>query len=414
MLPEILLLAQDFRPNAPSNLANSLWYKYRTSADWAWTVWDNVIASLRQVPLMALDISARRACTLRYASFLIDVDQHLTGGLDVHALRWFLGSGLNEISALATEAWDILTVLCLNLCVHGAITVTTLLKGIVYPGLQLGMAANSPQQWQSAQTFVRAALDLCHRLLINEDNASDGLSPANLLEVQKLRTRRREVYWEEHFSLLMNNIPNLVFLEHNRLADSNIRDTVKNLRNSICKSPELRQGTYRNLNALRSAFEQSLQLEAQRDDLHEPLIQCLRLILSDSDGGEHSHIYAKKAEDTMLRVETIFQEEEAGEFKEFANDSLLSPWKIAASAISLEFVLKQLGEGLLREARREHSHAQLDKFTARLLHHTMSAEQADFVAEMARNISLGVADKVRAGHNDELRSLLIYPYIVCS
>ena len=41
VLPEILLLAEDCKLDAPSILVNSLWYRYRTSSDWGWKVWDN-------------------------------------------------------------------------------------------------------------------------------------------------------------------------------------------------------------------------------------------------------------------------------------------------------------------------------------------------------------------------------------
>ncbi|KAG6334052.1 hypothetical protein ID866_5040 [Astraeus odoratus] len=106
VLPEILLLADDPKPDAPSILANGFWYKYRTALDWGWKVWDNTIASLRQVPAMTEDTNKRHSMALRYAQFLLHVDQHLPAGIDKHVLQWCLGNGKGEILALSAGAWD--------------------------------------------------------------------------------------------------------------------------------------------------------------------------------------------------------------------------------------------------------------------------------------------------------------------
>jgi mediator of RNA polymerase II transcription subunit 12 len=68
-------------------------------------VWDNTVASLRQVPVMTSDTAGRHACALRYGTFLLQVDQHLPGGFDHSVLQWFLGPGENEVVALSTDAW---------------------------------------------------------------------------------------------------------------------------------------------------------------------------------------------------------------------------------------------------------------------------------------------------------------------
>ncbi len=283
VLPEILLLAQDANPEAPSVLASSLWYKYKNSYDWAWTVWDNVIASLRQIPFMMPDTVSRHACALRYAKFLFHIDQHLAGGLDSHALRWFLGSGLNEMSALSSEAWGIVLVVLLDLCIHGPLTATTLLQGVVYPGWQYGSTAKSEQQSQSVAVFVHATNRLCQLLLINDDGDSDNMPPTDLLQAQKIRTRRQDVYHEPHFSRLVNNVSTLVFLEHNAFLDEALRQDVKRLRYLICQSKDFRLGTYQNLDAVRAAFEKPLEPETISEALHAPFISAMCLILSDEE-----------------------------------------------------------------------------------------------------------------------------------
>jgi mediator of RNA polymerase II transcription subunit 12 len=145
VLPEILLLAGDPDSNAPSILANGLWIKYRTSSDWAWKVWDNTVASLRQIPSMTQDVDARRACALRYGCFLWRIDQHLPHGLDGDVLQWFLGPGKSEVVALSADAWDVLSVVLLYLVVNDALKTTTIMEGLVYPAWQLGAAGTSGQ-----------------------------------------------------------------------------------------------------------------------------------------------------------------------------------------------------------------------------------------------------------------------------
>jgi hypothetical protein len=85
VLTEILMLANDPNPEAPSILANSLRHKYRATPDWAWKVWYNTVAS--QILVLIPDINARRACALRYANFLLHVDEHLPNGFDDPTLQ---------------------------------------------------------------------------------------------------------------------------------------------------------------------------------------------------------------------------------------------------------------------------------------------------------------------------------------
>ncbi|TDL22582.1 hypothetical protein BD410DRAFT_821184 [Rickenella mellea] len=374
VLPEILLLAQDPNDDAASMLANALWYKYRASNNWAWTVWDNAIASLRQVPLMMSTQSDRRICALRYAKFLQHVDEHLAGGLDNHALRWFLGSGLNEIAALTAEAWDVVTVVFLYLTVNGALTTTTLLHGVVYPGWRYGSTVPSNQQYHAVGVFVNAANTLCESLLLKEDGNHDGIPPSDLLDLQRIRTRRQDVYREPHFSLLVNNLPTLVSLETNSYVDPESCLAARALRQAISRCSEFRLCAYRNLPAVRSAFEKPLESEAIARAMHEPLLSALRQILSDADPDTSSPR-------TSTQNET------------HVNASFLSTWNLAASTITIQFELKQMGEGLVHESTRQKSDADLNKYTEELFHHNMTADEVDFLADMARGIGTAVAGK---------------------
>lgn len=286
VLPEILLLAGEPDQDAPSLLANSLWIKYRKSNDWAWKVWDNTVASLRQVPIMTSDDAGRRSCALRYGMLLWHVDQHLPMGLDGEVLRWFLGPGRNEVAALNLEAWDLLIVVLLYLSVHGALKTTTILQGVVYPAWQQAANVTANQPPSAIEIFLRSANDICRRLLLLDDINQD-LPPVDLLELQCIRTRRQDVYREAHFPLLASSIPVLLSLQNNKSVSEELRGDSTSVRHLISKNQDFRQGAYRNLDAIRAAFEHSLHpRDARNGSLNKHLVAGLRLLLYDIDVGD--------------------------------------------------------------------------------------------------------------------------------
>ncbi|KAG5646822.1 hypothetical protein DXG03_002199 [Asterophora parasitica] len=367
VLPEILLLSGDPAVDAPSLLANTLWIKYRKSVDWAWKVWDNTVASLRQVPVMTSDEAGRRACALRYGVLLWHVDQHLATGLDGEVLQWFLGPGKNEVAALGSEAWTVLVVVLLYLCVHGTLKTTTILQGLVYPAWQQA-AANvaAGQKGPMLETFLRSANDIC-RLLLLSDDINDTVPPVDLLDLQCIRTRRQDVYCSPHFSLLASSIPLLICVENSEHISKELRTDSMSLRHLISRHRDFRQGAYRNLDAIREAFELSLQrLDEPSGALGKCIVTGLRTVLSDIC-------------------------EELSDWP--AVTSLLSPWKIAATMVEMQLVLKQMGQELVRDPRNSAAHANLDQLILMLFHHSMTSEEAFYVGDMARGVDNVVAGK---------------------
>ncbi|KDR75321.1 hypothetical protein GALMADRAFT_249351 [Galerina marginata CBS 339.88] len=370
VLPEILLLAGDPNPNASFDLANRLWIKYRTSTDWAWKVWDNAVASLRQIPSMTPDIEARRACALRYGDFLWRVDQHLPKGLDNDVLQWLLGPGKAEVMALSTDAWDVLKAVLLFLVVHGALKTTTVLQGLIYPAWQLGVIGSAGQSPVS-ETYLSAANKLAFLFLLQEDANEDIVPPTDLFEVQCIRTRRQAVYNEPHFPLLVASIPTLISLENNDDIPESLRTESTALRCRICQEPGFRRGAYRNLDVIREAFENSPYLsdeDPSSEHLSKRAIAGLKMILCDST--DETNIY---------------------DWPEVT--CLLTPWKIAATTIQMQLQVKQLGRALNHEPTSECATANLNKLTSMLFHHTKTAEEAYYVGEMARGADSTVAAK---------------------
>ncbi|KAJ7209594.1 hypothetical protein GGX14DRAFT_630911, partial [Mycena pura] len=372
VLPEILLLADDPRADAPSILASSLWIKYRISSDWAWKVWDNTVASVRQIPRMTPDPSNRRICALRYGVFLWHVDQHLPKGLDDEVLKWFLGPGKNEVAALDADAWVVFAVVLLHLSVHGALQTTTILQGLVYPAWQLGVSASNVQQGQSREVLLRAVNALFEQLLLREDG---GHEPIDLLELQRVQTRRQAVYQEPHFLLLVSSIPLLVALESSENLSQEIRKDFTSLRLTLSAHSAFRQGAFRNLDAIREIFNQTLQDEEADENRAKAVVGALRSLLSDSsDGAKHS--------------------DDAVELSSWPDvNCLLSPWKLAATSIQLQFLLRQMGRALSREGTHAAAQVSLDKLILMIFHHSMSSEEAYFVAQLARGTEGVVAGK---------------------
>lgn len=360
------MLAQDPNSDAISTLANTLWYKYRASPDWVWVIWDNVIAALQQVPAMFPDVSARRACALRYGKFLFHVDLHNAEGIDFFARRWFAGPGFLDVRALSAEAWDVVSIVFLHLAVHGALKIATLLYGVIYPAWSIGSSIDSPSQFAQEEVFLRTANSLCWSLLTDcIASSEEGGPPADLLEIQKLKTRQKDVYDDAVFRSLIENTPVLVFVENNEALDYGFREHAGSLRRAISRTVDFRLAAARNLGVVVSTFANPVDPKGSQERMHDPLVAALRLIFNDEEGDDRAHVTA-----------------------------FLSPWKLAATAAVTSYVLQEVGQRLDRESTKDKAKAELKKLVGRLLHNAITAEEADFVSEMAKGVSGIVAGEV--------------------
>jgi len=75
--------------------------------------------------------------------------------------------------------------------------------------------------------------------------------------------------------------------------------------------------------------------------------------------------------------------------------SLLSPWKISATAVLLQFMLRRMGKVVSQEAVG-HAKAilELDQLSSKIFTHTLSSQEAYFIAQMTRGVGGAVAGKV--------------------
>ncbi|KAI0332336.1 hypothetical protein GY45DRAFT_1235165, partial [Cubamyces sp. BRFM 1775] len=105
--------------------------KYMTVPDWVWNVWDNAIHY--REPTLDPGPDKRLPCgtpppPYLPATFLLHVNQHLPHEFNQQICAMFLGEGRNEVAALTSGAWDIVTVMLLYLVCYGASTMTMMLK----------------------------------------------------------------------------------------------------------------------------------------------------------------------------------------------------------------------------------------------------------------------------------------------
>jgi mediator of RNA polymerase II transcription subunit 12, fungi type len=364
-LPEVLALLHTTDDTA-AEIANGLWYKYRSSIDWVYVVWDNVISSIQQGFVMNSDRVESVAIAFRFAQFLLHIDLHSPDGIDGHAMRWFAGPGVTAMPALNSESWFIANTMFVYLAVHGALNITTLLQGVVFPAWAVNAAVTSPEAFQENVVFLRSAYILCQLLLVNHKPLLEYGYPAlDLMEIQRLNTRRKEVYRDETFRLLVERIPMLFYIENSEHLDESFRSSVEALRRSLCQDKDFRLGAARNIGEVVQAFAKSLDPCTFQETLHVPLVKALRLVFNDEDED-----YSR-------------------------GSALLSPWKLSVTAAVTSFVLQQIGQLLGTVPGNAKASIELNDLADKLVHESVSAEEADFVSEMVKDVNPDVAGVVR-------------------
>jgi mediator of RNA polymerase II transcription subunit 12, fungi type len=80
--------------------------------------------------------------------------------------------------------------------------------------------------------------------------------------------------------------------------------------------------------------------------------------------------------------------------------SLLSPWKIPVTAVLLQFTLRRMGKVAANDASSNANAIQeLDQLSSKIFTHTLSSQEAYFIAQMTRGVGGAVAGKVGSSIN---------------
>ncbi|KAF4567767.1 RNA polymerase II mediator complex subunit [Pleurotus pulmonarius] len=354
VVQDISRLANDPSDDAPAILANGLWFKYRSVPDWGGKAWVDTVTSLRLAgPL------GRESFSMRCADFLLQIDSHLPYGLDDLVLQWLLGHGRTVLQELSADIWDALSTVLLYLSVHGALKAPTIFEGLILPTWQSAAHISSAEEEQALSSILLAAHNLFERLMFAEAANDDGTPPANLLEIQCIRTRREEFYLSSKFYSLLSSVPVLLALEHNSYVSEEVRHRTGLIRTSLCQQQSFRQGVYRDLDVVRQTFEQSIVPGGMCENFAEQIAEALQEALCNTRDAANS----KSA---------------------YPDIALLSPWKLAATAIQMKLILRQMGRTTFSESTRQSAKHDLDRLIKAIFHHAVSAEQACVMADMAK------------------------------
>ena len=287
VLSDIFRLEGNLDPDFPSLLANSLWIKYRTSPEWGWKVWDNVLTSLQRMANSETSTRTGDRYAFSYGLFLWHIDQHLASGLDEAVLHWLTHQGSSQIGSFSLETWNALSTILIYLVAHRSLRITTLLTGLVFPVWQqcASTTADHPYLESCTATLVRVANSLCEALLLRRYHSDDPLL-ADIHHIQCIESRKTMVYSEPFFSTLISKIPILIHLENNACLPEDVRIQTGHLRRRLCQEESFRQGAFRNLDSTREAFEKSFIFSETNDDLGKTLITGLGHILCSKDEGD--------------------------------------------------------------------------------------------------------------------------------
>ncbi|KAF8621541.1 hypothetical protein AX15_007713 [Amanita polypyramis BW_CC] len=386
VLPEIFLLEKGTDPDFPSRLANSLWIKYRTSPEWGWKVWDNALASLQNIADGELTVEARHKYALSYGTFLWHIDQHLATGLDGDVLHWLTGPGQSQMPNFSPQMWDILSIILVYLVAYRALRITTIMSGLVFPAWQQGASLEDeePDPEGYIVKYVQAASKVCGILLLHQ-NHSDDLLPLEINRTQCLESRQQTVYSEPFFLTFITKIPVLIQLENNAHLSQEIRLQIGGLRQKLCQEEAFRRGAYRNLDGTREAFEHSFIFSESKGDLGKNLIAGLRHVLSNTDGDATPGQWLPSAH------------------------QFFSPWKLAATSIHLQLILKELGRALSHEATKEHATLSLDKVSQELFDRRITHEEAYYIGEITRGADDAVVGKLISSGLRRIVEILVNP-----
>lgn len=260
-----------------TSLATSIWMRHASSPTWVQEVWQNTLEALRELQSADMDVDSRRICVRRYAQFLWDIDQHLLpSSFDQLVFQWATGPGKTELRQFDNEMWSAMTTIILDLVAKDVLTAPNVMKGIVYPIWEACISTHP-----NRSVMLRYTITIASQLLVPNFDGIE-LTSTRLEEIQKLQTRRRAIYVDENFSLLVKALTGLVTLEHAAGIEEDLCQVVSQLRVAVSKDPTFRMVAFRNLEMVSRAFwydpdSQSLPQECERH-----LGNALQQILSDS------------------------------------------------------------------------------------------------------------------------------------
>ncbi|TFL04760.1 hypothetical protein BDV98DRAFT_330597 [Pterulicium gracile] len=343
------------------SLAHALWFKFRGAQGLGLKTWDNIVQNLADKVDSATSPNITQTSIKRYGEFLLHLDQRLPVALDEQLAKWFNQWDPRRLASLPPATLADLHALLLYLCTHGTVQSMTVLCGFVYPAWEAAASPSRPEDNTNLESVLLCANRLFTSLVLQDAQQVDHLS---LQEVQVLRALRLSALRQPNFSRLIRCVAMLSVMESNVHLSEELRLQTKSMRLDLCSMEDFQLGVQANLDIVRSAFEAQWKSTdvALRDDVISALDRVLSNTVSPSS-------YWKDV------------------------SSVLSPWKLAATAIKLRFVLGQMESAVATNTPKRAADSNLNDILSLVFNHELTSEQAYFFAELVTGVDLAVGTK---------------------
>ena len=272
---------------APLRTARKIWSKYHHFPRWGGMVWDNVFHAICQLTTSVDDPSVWLLGAARYAAMLEEIASLLSfeQDLDYLVTQWLIsGAGYQKFIEMEAHCWMAMLPFLLHLVLHGVLSTSTIMKGLVYKAW--ARAAVASEEVEPIEVLLEACNVLARRLLLIDDlGPSDypTIPPSTIGQIQAMQTHRRRVYSGLDVTKLFNVLPKLVEIELNQELRQDLRIVTTKLRVDLCKHVEFRAIACRHMEVLRENFLQ-IASSPQGKELELRLADALRLIVNGEAG----------------------------------------------------------------------------------------------------------------------------------
>lgn len=269
-IPDIALLNSP-ESEAPTMIANSLWFRYRAVAGWGKSIWQSSFLVVRGIATQ-IDQLADMTSITSLGRLLVQIDHHIPLGLKTDIMNWLIHDGHAALVRLSNTEWQAFIELLRYLVHHNVIDTSIILAGIIHPAWKIGASE------EGSDASVQASL-LQGALLLFDFLQSHAERDECESEDPYARSQPENCFDEPHFTLLVATIPLMTLMELNEAHLCNFRRSVERARRNLCHSTSFRNSLSRNAAAVRQAFEPFLLAPSFQPHKRRLLMDALRVAL---------------------------------------------------------------------------------------------------------------------------------------
>ncbi|KAI5475649.1 Mediator complex, subunit Med12 [Pseudohyphozyma bogoriensis] len=325
-LPDLAALATDVSPQAMTQLATTLWYRYHGFDNWGQLVFEGVIRLLPQVPIPTI------------SAFLREINERLPAGLEPCVTRWMSGMSPTSLSAtLGGPLAPIIAQLLGELVLEGTVSPSGAVTSIILPAWHV-LLTNittppppfNPGMVMEDKTPHLRGLETISSIfgsLIGCDPTRDpSQSPAEILLRQRAESRRASLYTPTVLPDLGRCIAMLAIQQelYTSRADYEKSHVSSTLSLHVCGDPSFKMAIARDPQSLASAMLDSPSISnlPTARSFRPKLLAALLLILKDGSTTTPASLVSTEDWDLFLSGLTI--------------------WRLAVSKVEVQAALERL------------------------------------------------------------------------